>query len=179
VTRGRPDQQIRGNRPLLSLPITRHPPSVLATEQIGTGVRDPIPCHRPPTFARGAIPTLPVAERTAELVLSLPILPHITEMQIGRCADAIARALADGARTHAQMLCGGQRAARRPRQVRFASEARTSPLLAMLMPQLLLDSVAGLGIAVQQPHGRSALAAAARGGVVRVRIVVSPGLSQP
>ena len=66
----------------------------LASAQIATGIHYPIPCHRQKPFAIGSSPTLPVCERAAERILSLPMFPHITEAQIGRVADVIAQTLA-------------------------------------------------------------------------------------
>jgi dTDP-4-amino-4,6-dideoxygalactose transaminase len=66
----------------------------LASEGISTGIHYPIPCHLQPAFACEAVPSLPVAERAAEQILSLPMYPHLGEAEIAHIADAIDRALA-------------------------------------------------------------------------------------
>jgi dTDP-4-amino-4,6-dideoxygalactose transaminase len=49
---------------------------------IETGVHYPVPCHRHPPYQGYAPEPLPVAERTAGQILSLPLFPHITEAQV-------------------------------------------------------------------------------------------------
>jgi dTDP-4-amino-4,6-dideoxygalactose transaminase len=66
----------------------------LANDGIATGIHYPIPCHRQPAFHTYSGRSLPVSERAAERLLSLPLFPHITEQQIARVADATRRALA-------------------------------------------------------------------------------------
>jgi dTDP-4-amino-4,6-dideoxygalactose transaminase len=66
----------------------------LAAEGIATGIHYPIPCHLQPAFLTERPPCLPVAERAAERILSLPMFPHLTDAQIGCVADAVRRALA-------------------------------------------------------------------------------------
>jgi dTDP-4-amino-4,6-dideoxygalactose transaminase len=65
----------------------------LAAEGISTGIHYPVPCHRQPAFAAEGTPPLPVVERAAGRILSLPMYPHLTDADIRRVADAIARAL--------------------------------------------------------------------------------------
>lgn len=67
----------------------------LASAGISTGIHYPIPCHLQPAFAARDVPSLPVAERAAEQVLSLPMYPHLGDAEIGRVAEALDRALAD------------------------------------------------------------------------------------
>ena len=67
----------------------------LASEGIATGIHYPTPCHLQPAFAGENVPSLPVAERVAEQILSLPMYPHLGEAEIAFIADAIDRALAD------------------------------------------------------------------------------------
>ena len=67
----------------------------LASEGIATGIHYPTPCHLQPAFAGEDVPSLPVAERVAEQILSLPMYPHLGEAEIAFIADAIDRALAD------------------------------------------------------------------------------------
>jgi dTDP-4-amino-4,6-dideoxygalactose transaminase len=67
----------------------------LASEGISTGIHYPIPCHLQPAFAGEKAPSLPVAERAADQILSLPMYPHLGEAEIAFVAEAIDRALAD------------------------------------------------------------------------------------
>jgi dTDP-4-amino-4,6-dideoxygalactose transaminase len=67
----------------------------LAVDGIATGVHYPVPCHRQPAFLSEKTPRLPVAERAADRVLSLPMFPHLGESDIKRVAAAIERALAE------------------------------------------------------------------------------------
>jgi dTDP-4-amino-4,6-dideoxygalactose transaminase len=66
----------------------------LASEGIATGIHYPIPCHLQPAFAGEDVPSLPVAERAAEQILSLPMYPHLGDAEIAYVAEAIDRALA-------------------------------------------------------------------------------------
>jgi dTDP-4-amino-4,6-dideoxygalactose transaminase len=67
----------------------------LASEGISTGIHYPIPCHLQPAFASADVPSLPVAERAAEQILSLPMHPHLSDADIAFIADAIDRALTE------------------------------------------------------------------------------------
>jgi len=67
--------------------------AALRAAGIGTGVHYPIPCHLQAPFAARVRRPLPVAERAAREVLSLPMFPHMTETQVEQVADAISRAL--------------------------------------------------------------------------------------
>ena len=54
---------------------------------IGWGVHYPIPCHRQPAFAEFADSPLPMTERAADRILSLPMGPTMTTPQVERvCA---------------------------------------------------------------------------------------------
>lgn len=59
---------------------------------VGTGVHYPVPCHLQPAMSRGARRRMPVAERAAERVLSLPMSPTMrprdAEHVIDRVLDA-------------------------------------------------------------------------------------------
>lgn len=57
---------------------------------IGTGVHYPVPCHRQEAFAAlaGGL-RLPVAERAAGEILSLPLSPHTTDAQVDRVCAAL------------------------------------------------------------------------------------------
>jgi dTDP-4-amino-4,6-dideoxygalactose transaminase len=61
---------------------------------VDTGVHYPVPCHRQPPLRRFADRSLPVAERAAGQLLSLPIFPHHTDDQV----DLVCEALADTVR---------------------------------------------------------------------------------
>jgi dTDP-4-amino-4,6-dideoxygalactose transaminase len=66
----------------------------LTRRGIDTGVHYPVPCHRQPPLRRFADRSLPVAERAAGQLLSLPIFPHQTDEQV----DLVCEALADAVR---------------------------------------------------------------------------------
>lgn len=63
----------------------------LAADGIGTLVHYPVPCHRQAAFAGFALAglRLPVAERLAATVLSLPIGPHLSATDADRVIDAV------------------------------------------------------------------------------------------
>ncbi len=61
----------------------------LARYGIQTGVHYPVPCHRQPPLRRFADRPLPVAERAAGQLLSLPMFPHLTEGQVGYVCEAL------------------------------------------------------------------------------------------
>jgi dTDP-4-amino-4,6-dideoxygalactose transaminase len=65
----------------------------LIAEGISTGIHYPIPCHRQRAFLTHQTPSLPAVERAANRILSLPMFPHLTDVQITHVADAIDRAL--------------------------------------------------------------------------------------
>lgn len=63
----------------------------LAERRIATGLHYPVPLHLQRAYehlglSRG---TLPVSERCADAILSLPMFPELTESQIARVAEAI------------------------------------------------------------------------------------------
>ncbi|SDM62852.1 dTDP-4-amino-4,6-dideoxygalactose transaminase [Halogranum gelatinilyticum] len=60
----------------------------LAAEEIGTGVYYPIPIHRQRPYA-GLDVRAPIAERAADEVLSLPVHPGVSPVDVERVADAI------------------------------------------------------------------------------------------
>ena len=64
----------------------------LQAEGIGTGIHYPIPCHRQPALSSIKTPHLPVAERAARRMLSLPMGPHLTQCDSIRVAEAVGRA---------------------------------------------------------------------------------------
>ena len=67
--------------------------SSLADAGIASAVYYPVPLHRQEVFVRQCRGLrLPVSERIAERVLSLPIYPELTGDQIERVVDVIAAA---------------------------------------------------------------------------------------
>ncbi|MEP7055735.1 MAG: DegT/DnrJ/EryC1/StrS family aminotransferase [Actinomycetota bacterium] len=65
----------------------------LAEAGIETGIHYPVPCHRQGAFAGGPVQLLPVAERAAASVLSLPMFPHLSDEQVDRAAAALISAV--------------------------------------------------------------------------------------
>ena len=70
--------------------------SRLREKGIGTAVHYPVPVHRQPAYLRmgyGEV-SLPVAERAADEVLSLPVHPALSDADLQRIVDSVQRALA-------------------------------------------------------------------------------------
>ena len=67
--------------------------AALTRRGIQTGVHYPVPCHRQPPLRRFAERPLPVAERAAGEVLSLPLFPHMTDRQVDYVCESLAEAL--------------------------------------------------------------------------------------
>jgi dTDP-4-amino-4,6-dideoxygalactose transaminase len=65
----------------------------LAERGIQTGVHYPLPCHRQPPLRRFAERPLPVAERSAGELLSLPMFPHLTDRQVDFVCESLCDAL--------------------------------------------------------------------------------------
>jgi dTDP-4-amino-4,6-dideoxygalactose transaminase len=67
----------------------------LASRGIATSIFYPLPLHLQPAYASlgGKTGQLPVAERAAHEVLSLPLYPEMTNEQIDRVADSVIEAL--------------------------------------------------------------------------------------
>jgi dTDP-4-amino-4,6-dideoxygalactose transaminase len=65
----------------------------LARRGIRTGVHYPLPCHRQPPLRRFAERPLPVAERSAGELLSLPMFPHLTDRQVDFVCESLCGAL--------------------------------------------------------------------------------------
>lgn len=63
----------------------------LKMEGIDTGIHYPTPCHRQEPYRAYAIQPLPVAEKLALEILSLPIFPHLTDDQVDHVCDAVER----------------------------------------------------------------------------------------
>ncbi len=58
---------------------------------IGTGIHYPVPVHRQPAYADGAVRAgdLPVTEQAADEILSLPMYPSLTETEVAHVAAAL------------------------------------------------------------------------------------------
>lgn len=65
----------------------------LARRGIQTGVHYPVPCHQQSPLRRFADGPLPVAERAAGELLSLPMFPHLTDGQVDSVCEALCDAL--------------------------------------------------------------------------------------
>jgi dTDP-4-amino-4,6-dideoxygalactose transaminase len=78
--------------------------AALTQRGIATGIHYPIPCHRQAAFKHFSIDSLPVAERAAQEVLSLPMFPHMTAEQVDAVCAAVGQISGnkDGARIHAR-----------------------------------------------------------------------------
>lgn len=64
----------------------------LNTKGVQTGIHYPIPIHRQPAYAEllSSAVRLPVTDRLAPEILSLPMFPELTEGQVNRVCEAIA-----------------------------------------------------------------------------------------
>ena len=64
----------------------------LADLEIETGIHYPVPIHRQPAWrdAFGPGPSLPRVERVADEVLSLPVHPDLTDVEVERVAECVA-----------------------------------------------------------------------------------------
>ena len=87
---------IDGVEPVWHLMVVRHPRrdplrADLAADGIETGVHYPIACHRQGASAGTDWPPLPVAERLAATVLSLPIAPDLGADAVRQVAAAVRR----------------------------------------------------------------------------------------
>ncbi len=65
----------------------------LAERGIQTGVHYPVPCHLQPPLRRFAERPLPVAERAAGEIVSLPMFPHMTDRQVDYVCESLAAVL--------------------------------------------------------------------------------------
>jgi len=66
----------------------------LGRRGVQTGIHYPVPCHLQPPLARFATRPLPVAERAASELISLPMFPHMTDDQVDLVCDELVSALA-------------------------------------------------------------------------------------
>lgn len=56
---------------------------------VQTGIHYPTPCHQLPPYLHYATGPLPVVERAAERIMSLPMFPHMAESQVTYVCDAL------------------------------------------------------------------------------------------
>lgn len=61
----------------------------LAAAGIATGIHYPTPCHLSPAYTEYADRPLPVAEEAAGQLVSLPMFPHLTSVDVARVAEAL------------------------------------------------------------------------------------------
>jgi dTDP-4-amino-4,6-dideoxygalactose transaminase len=61
----------------------------LSSMGIQTGIHYPTPCHHHPPFRGLATTPLPVVDRAADEVLSLPMFPHMSDIQVERVCEAV------------------------------------------------------------------------------------------
>jgi dTDP-4-amino-4,6-dideoxygalactose transaminase len=107
LARGRAMDRYRRQLPPWFRPVTTHPAAesvyhlaVVRVEDragvtaqldrngIGWGVHYPIPCHWQPAYQEFA-ESLPIAERAAEQILSLPMSPTLTDVQVDRVCEVL------------------------------------------------------------------------------------------
>lgn len=94
----RPVGEVPGARGVYHLAVVRLPDRARVRQQleamgIQTQIHYPIPCHQQEPYRQYCARPLPVAERAAGQVLSLPIYPHMTEDQVTRVCDVVHEAL--------------------------------------------------------------------------------------
>lgn len=65
--------------------------AALTAQGIETGIHYPVALHRHPAWLRsyGESPSLPRAERLAQEILSLPVFPDLTDVEVERVATAV------------------------------------------------------------------------------------------
>jgi dTDP-4-amino-4,6-dideoxygalactose transaminase len=67
----------------------------LSAAGIETQIHYPIPCHRQTPYRRFATCPLPVAERIADEILSLPVFPHMSDRQMAAVCEAMSDVLGE------------------------------------------------------------------------------------
>jgi len=67
----------------------------LSRSGVETGIHYPVPCHQQEAYSRWSPGPLPVAEAAAGRIVSLPMFPHLREVQVVAVCRAIERALAE------------------------------------------------------------------------------------
>ena len=61
----------------------------LAAAGIATGIHYPTPCHQTAAYRQYADGPLPVVEAAAAELISLPMYPHLTGVDVARVAEAL------------------------------------------------------------------------------------------
>jgi dTDP-4-amino-4,6-dideoxygalactose transaminase len=69
--------------------------AALIQRGVQSGVHYPVPCHLQPPLRRYADRPLPVAERAAGELLSLPLFPHMTAAQVDRVCSTLDKVLGE------------------------------------------------------------------------------------
>jgi len=64
----------------------------MASAGVETGVHYPVPCHLQQAYRTDRVDVLPVAERAAHEIISLPLFPHMTARQVDRVVETLLRA---------------------------------------------------------------------------------------
>jgi dTDP-4-amino-4,6-dideoxygalactose transaminase len=64
---------------------------LLAADDIGAGIHYPVPVHQLDPYLDSASGPLPVTERAKDEILSLPMFPGMTDVEVERVVDAVAR----------------------------------------------------------------------------------------
>jgi dTDP-4-amino-4,6-dideoxygalactose transaminase len=67
--------------------------AALDAEGIGHGIHYPVPCQRHPPYRQYADGDLPVVNTAAELILSVPMFPHLEAAQVERVCDVLLAAV--------------------------------------------------------------------------------------
>jgi dTDP-4-amino-4,6-dideoxygalactose transaminase len=83
-----------GSRGAYHLAVARVPDRAAVRRQLGeagiqTQIHYPVPCHRQAPYRQFATRPLPVAEESADDILSLPMFPHMCDDRVARVCDAI------------------------------------------------------------------------------------------
>ena len=76
--------------------VIRHPErdalrNWLARDGIGTGIHYPVPVHQQPAYFRASAGALPVTERIAGEILSLPLYPEMPADAVDAVAQSIGK----------------------------------------------------------------------------------------
>jgi dTDP-4-amino-4,6-dideoxygalactose transaminase len=87
-----------GSEPVYHLAVVQVPDrksvtTALNAAGIGWGIHYPVPCHLQPGFVE-YVDHLPVAEGAAETILSLPMFPTLTDVQVDRVCEVVKGATA-------------------------------------------------------------------------------------
>jgi len=69
--------------------------AALIKQGVQSGVHYPVPCHLQPPLRRYSQRPLPVAEQAAGELLSLPLYPHMTDVQVDQVCWALDKALGE------------------------------------------------------------------------------------